>query len=78
MVKKRPALRHFFINEKIDEGGAIILQHRLEIGSAENAGSLHDRMMLAGNALINETLQQIIDRKQQLEFRNRPALTSCA
>lgn len=75
--EKTTGLTTFFINEKIDEG-AIILQHRLEIGSAENAGSLHDRMMLAGNALINETLQQIIDRKAAVRVQEQTSVDKAA
>lgn len=61
-------LTTFFINEKIDEG-QIILQESLEIGHTENAGSLHDRMMVAGNSLINETLRLIAEDKLQLRVQ---------
>lgn len=48
----------FFIDEKIDTG-AIILQDELPIGDDENAGSLHDRLMLAGSTLVNKTVKAI-------------------
>lgn len=75
--EKMTGLTTFFINEKIDEG-EIILQQRLEIGSSENAGSLHDRMMLAGNTLINETLQQIIDKKVKVRKQEQTSLDKAA
>ncbi|RMB64077.1 methionyl-tRNA formyltransferase [Dokdonia sinensis] len=49
----------FFIDEKIDTG-AIILQEELPIGEDENAGSLHDRLMLAGSKLVVKTVKAIL------------------
>jgi len=68
--EKTTGLTTFFINEKIDEG-AIILQQKLEIGPTENAGSLHDRMMLAGNSLINETLDLIVANKTEVRIQEQ-------
>lgn len=48
----------FFIDEKIDTG-AVILQKTLAIDPTENAGSLHDRLMYAGNELVLETVDAI-------------------
>ncbi|PHR90094.1 MAG: methionyl-tRNA formyltransferase [Leeuwenhoekiella sp.] len=48
----------FFIDEKIDTG-AILLQKKTAIGSDEDAGSLHDRLMHLGSDLILETVKQI-------------------
>ncbi len=48
----------FFIDEKIDTG-AIILQNELEIGADENAGSLHDRLMVSGSDLVVKTVKAI-------------------
>lgn len=45
----------FFINEKIDEGN-ILLQDELSISEQENAGELHDRLMLLGGKLVVKTL----------------------
>jgi len=50
----------FFINEKIDEGN-ILLQEELEIAIDENAGSLHDRLMLLGGSLIVTTLNGLAE-----------------
>lgn len=51
-------LTTFFINDVIDTG-EIILQKKMNIGSKETAGQLHDRMKSEGAVLIVETLQLI-------------------
>lgn len=56
--EKETGLTTFFINQKIDTGN-IILQKRIEIGSGENMGELHDRMKIAGSGLLLETLDLI-------------------
>lgn len=48
----------FFIDDKIDTG-AMILNKEIEIGSNEDAGSLHDRLMELGCGTVIETLQLI-------------------
>ena len=48
----------FFIDEKIDTG-AIILQSECEIKETDNAGSLHDRLMLSGAKLVLSTVRLI-------------------
>ncbi len=48
----------FFIDEKIDTG-EIILQEKLAIGDKENAGALHDRLMIAGKDLVVKTVKAI-------------------
>ncbi len=45
----------FFINEKIDEGN-ILLQEEIDILPEDNAGSLHDKLMVMGAELIVKTL----------------------
>ena len=52
----------FFINEKIDEGN-ILLQDKIKIGSDENAGSLHDRLMVLGAELVVKTLDGLAENK---------------
>ncbi|PIB27898.1 methionyl-tRNA formyltransferase [Maribacter sp. 4G9] len=49
----------FFIDEKIDTG-AIILQKEMDILADEDAGSLHDRLMILGARAVLETLGRII------------------
>lgn len=48
----------FFIDEKIDTG-AMIFQEELPIDPSENAGSLHDKLMDLGSALVVKTVQHI-------------------
>ncbi|MDM1396045.1 methionyl-tRNA formyltransferase [Myroides odoratimimus] len=48
----------FFIDEKIDTG-AIILKKELNIGTNENAGELHDRLMILGASTVLDTLELI-------------------
>lgn len=48
----------FFIDEKIDTG-EIIMQEELAISPTENAGSLHDRLMIDGSKLVLKTVEAI-------------------
>ena len=48
-------LTTFMINERIDEG-AILLQEEMSISADEDAGSLHDRMMVIGSELVEKTV----------------------
>jgi methionyl-tRNA formyltransferase len=48
----------FFINEEIDTGD-MILQEPVEIKPDENAGSLHDKLMNLGSALVLKTVKLI-------------------
>ncbi len=48
----------FFIDDKIDTG-AIILNEEIPIGPEEDAGSLHDRLMVMGANLVIRTLERI-------------------
>ncbi len=50
----------FFINEKIDEGN-ILLQAETEILPEDNAGTLHDKLMVTGADLIIETLNGLAE-----------------
>ena len=48
----------FFIDDKIDTG-AMILNKEIEISQDENAGELHDKLMVLGSAAVFETLALI-------------------
>lgn len=48
----------FFINEKIDEGH-ILLQAETPISSDDNAGTLHDKLMVIGADLVIKTLDAL-------------------
>ncbi len=50
----------FFIEEVID-AGKIIDKVEIEIGPDENAGSVHDRLMVAGAKLLVTTVKSIFD-----------------
>lgn len=52
----------FFIDEKIDTG-AIILKKETSIGTNENAGELHDKLMVLGAQTVIETLDLIKNDK---------------
>jgi methionyl-tRNA formyltransferase len=52
----------FFIDDKIDTG-AIILSKELAISESENAGELHDRLMVLGCKAVLETLDKIAEEK---------------
>ncbi|WP_394758042.1 methionyl-tRNA formyltransferase [Flavobacterium sp.] len=50
----------FFIDDKIDTG-AMILSKELEISDSENAGELHDKLMVLGCDAVVETLDKITE-----------------
>lgn len=62
--EKKTGATTFFINEKIDEGN-ILLQDELEIFDDENAGQLHDRLMLMGADLVVKTLNALAENSIQ-------------
>lgn len=67
----------FFIDDKIDTG-AIILQKKTPIHDSDNAGTLHDRLMVLGAELVIETVQLIAEnkalpKKQNEDATSRPA-----
>lgn len=50
----------FFIDEKIDTGGEMILQEKIDIQERDNAGTLHDKLMHLGGAdLVIKTVEAI-------------------
>ncbi len=50
----------FFINEKIDEGN-ILLQAETEVLPEDNAGTLHDKLMIIGADLVIKTLDGLAE-----------------
>lgn len=56
--ESKTGLSTFFINEEIDTGD-IFMQSELDIGSNETAGELHDRMMLKGQTLVLDSIDNI-------------------
>jgi len=59
----------FFINENIDTG-AIIDSVKVDIANNDTAGSLHDKLMEAGAALLLDTVNQIENDTHQ--FKPQP------
>ena len=57
-------LSTFFLTHEIDTGN-IIAQIKLPIGLSENAGDVHDRMMIAGADLLAETVEKIMNNNYQ-------------
>jgi methionyl-tRNA formyltransferase len=58
--EKKTGITTFFLQHEIDTGN-IIFREEIEIGENENAGSLHDRMMISGASLIMKTVDAIAD-----------------
>jgi len=56
--EKETGVSTFFIDDKIDTG-EIIMRKSLAILPDENVGSLHDRLMLLGQEVVLETINQI-------------------
>ena len=54
----------FMLKQEIDTGN-MILQERIPIGSDENVGSVHDRLMELGKSLVLRTVDLIIDCENQ-------------
>jgi methionyl-tRNA formyltransferase len=56
----------FFINDKIDTGN-ILLRDEVQIFPFENAGDLHNRLMILGARLVIKTLSYISEKKIQAQ-----------
>jgi len=68
--EKETGVTTFFINDKIDTG-KIILQEKVSIEENDTAGTLHDKLMKTGAAILLETVRQIQkDTTQVIEQHN--------
>jgi len=56
--EKETGVSTFFINEEIDTGN-ILLQEKIQISETDNAGSLHDKMMMIGGDVLCKTIEAI-------------------
>lgn len=65
----KTGLTTFFINETIDTG-QIIFQESTPIHEEDNAGMLHDRMMIQGGELLIKTLRAIENNQMTLTAQN--------
>lgn len=52
----------FFLTHEIDTG-KIILQEKVSIGEKDNAGVIHDRLMITGAQLVQKTVNLILEGK---------------
>src|ERR1035437_4733399 len=57
-------LSTFFLTHEIDTGN-VIAQVKLPIGFSDNAGDLHDRMMITGADLLSETVERIMNNTDE-------------
>lgn len=60
--EKETGLTTFLLDKEIDTG-EILLQEKIKIEDDDNAGSLHDKLMLLGNAMIVNTIRMIEEDK---------------
>ena len=65
-------LTTFFLNEEIDKG-AVIMREKVAIRPDENAGELHDELMLLGNKVVIETIQKIEKSEYQTQTQEELA-----
>ena len=65
--EKETGVTTFLIDDKIDTG-KILLQKKIKIKDDENAGSIHDKLMIIGGDLICDTIDNFktIKKKKQL------------
>ncbi|MCB0475767.1 MAG: methionyl-tRNA formyltransferase, partial [Flavobacteriaceae bacterium] len=74
--EERTGVSTFFIDEKIDTG-RIILQKEVAIDPEDTAGTLHDKLMVAGAGLVVETVKRIaantVRTQEQPEGLLKPA-----
>lgn len=60
--EKETGATTFFLTHEIDTG-KIILQQKLPINERDNAGTVHDKLMVMGADLVKTTVQLLIDGK---------------
>jgi methionyl-tRNA formyltransferase len=66
---KETGYSSFYINEEIDKG-ALLFQERMPIHEDEDAGSVHDRMMLLGALLVVKTVNAIEEESANAQPQN--------
>lgn len=60
--EKETGVTTFFLTHEIDTG-KIILQEKLPVSETDNAGTVHDRLMVLGAKLVKKTVDLLIDGK---------------
>lgn len=83
--EKETGLTTFLLDKEIDTG-EIMLQKKIDIQDNDNAGTLHDKLMLLGNDLVVETLkiieegrmtsqsQDVIIRNENITLKHAPKI----
>ena len=66
--EKRTGVTTFMIDHNIDTGG-IILREECPISDSDDAGTLHDKLMELGSALVCDTVELIIQRNVELRVQ---------
>jgi methionyl-tRNA formyltransferase len=61
--EKETGVTTFFLRHEIDEG-EILLQEKELISPEDTASNLHDRLMMKGADLVNQTVSLIFERKE--------------
>ena len=74
---KETGVTTFFLRHEIDTG-RIILQRRVPIAETDDAGTVHDRLMAIGAALVVETVDRIIDSDGSVETVEQEAFNTDA
>lgn len=67
--EKETGLTTFFLEDKADTGN-IILQQKVEITEADNAGTLHDKLSVLGAELLLKSLKLIETGKYDLKIQD--------
>ncbi|WP_299890818.1 methionyl-tRNA formyltransferase [uncultured Lacinutrix sp.] len=75
--EEKTGVSTFFIDKKIDTG-EMILQEELEITPDENAGSLHDKLMIIGSELVIKTVKLIETDKVKTTPQPEDAISKTA
>lgn len=60
--EKETGATTFFLRREIDTG-EIILQKKIKINDNDNAGTIHDKLMLLGAEMVTETVDRVIEGK---------------
>ncbi len=73
--EKETGVTTFKLQHQIDTGD-ILLQKKISIGEEENAGQLHDRMMMIGAELLLETVNELVnDNLREVAQSHAPNVT---
>ena len=65
----------FFLEKKVDTG-QIILQRSMPVGEDENAGEVHDRMMVLGAEVVLDTVKMIVEDRVETYSQENSKATS--